>query len=128
MTTVEARDAGWFRRAMRRARASVRLRVTLLAAGAFALTFFVAAVVLLRSLEDGLVDDLKQSNTMALDTEAAALRAAAALPADVAFQRTAGDVLLAQWTDSDGRQIVYALPAGVAAATVATPAERCTAL
>ena len=55
----EAR-AGWVRRTVRRARASVRLRVTLLAAGAFALTFFVAAAILLRSLENGLVDDLRQ--------------------------------------------------------------------
>lgn len=103
------------RRTLRRARASVRLRVTLLAAGAFALAFFIAAAVLLRSLEDGLVDDLKASNTMALETEAASLQASAALPADVVFVQRTEDITVAQWTDAaTGRQISYVLPPGYA--------------
>lgn len=104
----------WIRHALQRARASVRLRVTLLAAGAFALTFFVAAAILLRSLEHGLVDDLRESNTTALEAEAASLRASAALPADVMIVQRSDEIAVAEWTDSSGRRISYLLPSGYA--------------
>ena len=44
----------------------MRLRVTLLAAGLFAVTLGVAAFVLLRSLEDDLVDDVRSADVAAL--------------------------------------------------------------
>lgn len=108
-------SGGWLQSALRRARASVRLRVTLLAAGAFALTFFIAAAILLHSLENGLVDDLRQSNSTALDAEAASLEASAALPADVMFVQRSDEITVAEWTDeATGRRITYLLPAGYA--------------
>jgi signal transduction histidine kinase len=53
-----------------RARGSVRLRVTLLAAGVFAGTLLVAAVLLLRVLEGVLVDDVRDTHRTALETQA----------------------------------------------------------
>ncbi|WP_116996061.1 sensor histidine kinase [Desertimonas flava] len=106
---------GPLRRALHRARASVRLRVTLLAAGAFAVTFFIAAAILLRSLENGLVDDLRESNSTALEAEAASLQATAALPPDVDVVRRTDGITVAQWLDpSSGRRITYLLPSGYA--------------
>ena len=62
----------WFRRA----RGSVRLRVTLLAAGLFAITLGGAAFVLLHALEDGLVDDVRSGDLAALRAQAAELTTA----------------------------------------------------
>ena len=53
---------GWFRRV----RGSVRLRVTLLAAGLFAVTLAVASFGLLRALERTLVDDVRSADRAAL--------------------------------------------------------------
>ena len=61
----------WFRRA----RGSVRLRVTLLAAGLFAVTLGGAALVLLHSLEGDLVDDVRSDDLAALRAQAAQLTA-----------------------------------------------------
>jgi HAMP domain-containing protein len=58
---------------LQRVRGSVRLRVTLLAAGAFAVTLLLAATVLLRALENVLVDDVRAADRAALETQAAAL-------------------------------------------------------
>ena len=49
----------------------MRLRVTMLAAGLFAVTLGVAAFVLLRALEDDLVADVRSSDLAALRVEAA---------------------------------------------------------
>ena len=49
----------------------MRLRVTLLAAGLFAVTLGVAAFVLLRALEDDLVDDVRSDDIAALRAQAA---------------------------------------------------------
>jgi hypothetical protein len=59
------------RRWLARARGSVRLRVTLLAAGLFAVTLGLAAFGLLRALEDDLVDDVRSSDIAELRAEAA---------------------------------------------------------
>ncbi len=59
----------WFRRG----RGSVRLRVTLLAAGLFAVTLAVASLGLLRALERTLVDDLRSEDREALRQRAAEL-------------------------------------------------------
>ena len=57
---------GW----LRRARGSVRVRVTVLAAGAFAIVLAVAAFTLLRVLENALVDDVRSANKQALEVQA----------------------------------------------------------
>jgi signal transduction histidine kinase len=57
----------WFARA----RGSVRLRVTLLAAGLFAVTLGLAAYALLHALEDDLVADVRSSDLAALRAQAA---------------------------------------------------------
>jgi len=58
--------AVWWRRAF----GSVRVRVTLLAAGAFAVTLIVASTLLLRSLEDRLVSDIRSADVAALRAQA----------------------------------------------------------
>ncbi|MET0147335.1 MAG: ATP-binding protein [Ilumatobacteraceae bacterium] len=55
---------------LRRGRGSVRLRVTLLAAGLFALTLAVASWGLLRALERTLVDDLRSEDQATLRAQA----------------------------------------------------------
>ena len=67
---------GWWRRA----RGSVRLRVTVLAAGAFAVVLALAAFILLRVLEDALVDDVQSANEEALELQATRLIAAGGVP------------------------------------------------
>ncbi len=67
---------GWWRRA----RGSVRLRVTVLAAGAFAVVLALAAFILLRVLEDALVDDVQSANEAALEVQAARLIASGGVP------------------------------------------------
>ena len=49
---------------------SVRLRVTVLAAGAFAIVLALAAFILLRVLEGALVDDVQSANEEALELQA----------------------------------------------------------
>jgi signal transduction histidine kinase len=58
---------------LRRARGSVRLRVTLLAAGAFALVLVAAAVVLVRVLETALEDDVRAASEAVLQRQATML-------------------------------------------------------
>jgi signal transduction histidine kinase len=58
---------------LRRARGSVRLRVTLLAAGAFALVLVAAAVVLVRVLEQALEDDVRAASEAVLQRQATML-------------------------------------------------------
>jgi signal transduction histidine kinase len=77
------------RRWWARARGSVRLRVTLLAAGLFAVTLGVAAFALLRALEDDLVDDVRSSDLAALRSEAVRV-AASGVPADAIAVPTEG--------------------------------------
>jgi signal transduction histidine kinase len=55
---------------LRRARGSVRLRVTLLAAGAFALVLAVAVFVVLRSLQGALEGDVRSANDAILRRQA----------------------------------------------------------
>jgi signal transduction histidine kinase len=60
-------------RGLARARSSVRLRVTLLAAGLFAVTLGVAALGLLHTLERDLVGDVRSSDLAALRAQATQL-------------------------------------------------------
>jgi signal transduction histidine kinase len=60
---------GW----LRRARGSVRLRVTLLAAGAFAVVLVAAAVVLVQVLERALEDDVRAASEAVLERQATLL-------------------------------------------------------
>ena len=60
---------GWWRRA----RGSVRLRVTVIAAGVFAVTLLIAAFALLRALEGALVDDVRAADRAALLAQARAV-------------------------------------------------------
>ncbi len=61
--------------ALARARGSVRFRITVLAAGAFAATLLVASLALLRALEGSLVDDLREADRATLEAQAAIVRA-----------------------------------------------------
>jgi signal transduction histidine kinase len=61
------RTIRWFRRA----RGSVRLRVTLLAAGAFAVVLAVASFALVRALEGALEDDVRSASEAILRRQAA---------------------------------------------------------
>ena len=61
--------------AVARARGSVRFRVTVLAAGAFAATLLIASLALLRALEGSLVDDLRDADRATLESQAAMVRA-----------------------------------------------------
>jgi signal transduction histidine kinase len=54
-----------------RGRASVRLRVTLAAAGLFAIALTVASFALVRTVHDNLADEIAQTNQQQLDTVAA---------------------------------------------------------
>jgi signal transduction histidine kinase len=71
------RAVRWFRRA----RGSVRLRVTLLAAGAFAVVLVVAALALVRALEGALEDDVRTASEAILRRQAA-LVLSQGIPAD----------------------------------------------
>jgi signal transduction histidine kinase len=82
-----------------RARGSVRLRMTLLAGGLFAVTLLVASVVLLRALENRLVADIRRADQEALATQVVQLEEEG-IPegADVVPY---GDVELAEWCSVD---------------------------
>ncbi len=129
---------------MRRGRGSVRLRVTLLAAGLFAVTLAVASWGLLQALERTLRDDLRSEDQAALRARAvqvltqgipsqatpiaAEIGAAYALPTDGATQRVivmapSGDVLTAPGLDerieaADGGGVVYSGTVPMASAEV----------
>jgi signal transduction histidine kinase len=96
-----------------RARSSVRLRVTLLAAGAFAITFFAAAALLLRNLENGLVDDIRQADESTLAVQAMRVTSLG-LPPGAHFVEASGGVPTMQWTDGDEIFISF-MPAGATA-------------
>jgi signal transduction histidine kinase len=73
--------------ALRRAAGSVRVRVTLLAALAFAIVMLLTSAFLLRALEDRLVDDVRDADAAALREQAFDV-AVAGLPAPDALQQT----------------------------------------
>jgi signal transduction histidine kinase len=98
--------AGW----LRRVRGSVRLRVTLLAAGAFALTLLVAAMLLLRALEGALVDDVRVAARRALAEQAERLTAEG-IPSN-AVMVSIGDVPAARFPGVGGQNFLIALPEG----------------
>lgn len=95
-----------------RARSSVRVRVTLLAAAAFALTFFAAAALLLRSLEGGLVDDIKDADAEALERQAGIV-ISMGVPADAQYALLDGMPTM-RWTDGT-EMITAVMPTGAAA-------------
>jgi signal transduction histidine kinase len=107
---------GW----LRRARGSVRLRVTLLAAGVFAVALIVGAVVLLRSLERVLVDDTRAAAQVALARQAETLRSDG-IPASASVVERDGVATL-QFGDG-GRMFVIAVPEGVDPADFLTSAS-----
>ena len=90
-----------------RARGSVRFRVTVLAAGAFAVTLIVASFVLLRALEGALVDDVRAEDLATLEAQAARVRAEG-LPADVLERTTvaAGEAFTLPYPGTQ-RVVVY---------------------
>ena len=98
-------------RGWRRVRGSVRLRVTLLAAGAFAVTMLVAAVLLVRALEGALVGDVRVAARQALAEQAERLLDDG-IPNDAVMVRI-GDVTAARWPGADGQDFLVALPPGV---------------
>jgi signal transduction histidine kinase len=93
-----------------RVRGSVRLRVTLLAAGVFAITLIVAAVVMLRALEGALVDDVRVSARRALAEQAQRL-VDEGIPSD-AVMVTIGGLPAARWPGDGGQDFLVALPPG----------------
>jgi hypothetical protein len=110
------RGGGW----LRRARGSVRLRVTLLAAGVFAVALIVGAVVLLRSLERVLVDDTRAAAQVALARQAETLRSDG-IPASASVVERDG-LATVQFGDG-GRMFVIAVPEGVDPADFLTSAS-----
>lgn len=102
----------------RRLLGSVRVRVTLLAAGVFAVTLVVASTVLLRSLEDRLVGDVRSEDLLAIRAVAIDL-ADEGLPSDV----TMTDSGVVVYRDSNGRSFTVQNPTGVSleAGFAATP-------
>ena len=119
------------RRWVRRARGSVRLRVTVLAAGTFAVVLAVAAFALLRVLEHALVDDVEDVNARALEVQATRLMTSGVpagadlvlTPAGPAYQLTApgSGPIVAYATDPatfsslpvGGGETAWSLPADV---------------
>ena len=75
-----------------RARGSVRLRVTLLAAGLFAVTIGGAAFVLLHALESDLVDDVRSEDLAALRAQAARLTADGVPAGAISVPASGGEV------------------------------------
>jgi signal transduction histidine kinase len=95
---------------VRRLRGSVRMRVTVLAASAFAITLVVAAVMLLRALEGALVDDVRVEARRAVADEARRLLAEG-IPGDAVIVAV-GDVPAARFPGPGGRSFLVALPVG----------------
>jgi len=96
-------------RALRRARASVRVRVTLLAAGTFALTLALAAAVLLHRLETTLVDDVRADSEAVLTRQLVTI-GERGLPQNEMWGATSTGVVTYY---ADGRVFSIALPAGM---------------
>lgn len=94
--------AVWWRRAL----GSVRVRVTLLAAGVFAVTLIVASGVLLRSLEDRLVGDIRSADADALRAQAMDF-AQAGIPQDAVDVNGAGESVI-RGELADGQPFVMA--------------------
>ncbi len=111
-------NAGLFRRL----RGSVRVRVSLLAAGVFAVALIVGAVVLLRSLERVLVDDARAAARIALARQADALRSEG-IPASASAVEMNGVVTMQ--FGAGGRTFMIAVPDGGAPADylLSAPAE-----
>ncbi len=92
---------------LRRARGSVRLRVTLLAAGLFAVTIGVGAFGLLHVLERDLVGDVGSSDLATLRTQAARL-SVAGVPKDAIPVPADGGTAFALPTSGTQRIVVFA--------------------
>ncbi len=90
-----------------RVRGSVRLRITLIAAGVFAVTMFVASFALLRALERALVDDLRAGDHAALMAQRATVLAEG-LPPDILEVRGVAGKAVALPYPGTQRVIVYA--------------------
>ena len=78
------------RRWLRRGRGSVRLRVTLLAGGLFAVTLVVASLLLLQALEGTLVGDLRSADRAALQQQATRVFTTGLPPGSVAIGAEVG--------------------------------------
>ena len=105
------RVAGW--RWCRRATRSVRVRVTLLAAGLFAVALVVAAALLLHALGERLIGDVRGADEAALSEQAVMMRQLG-VPSDaveVGGSLTAG--LQVMQFESDGRDFVLTVPGDV---------------
>jgi signal transduction histidine kinase len=98
-----------FWHAVRRARASVRVRVTVLAAGAFAVTVLIAATLLVKRLESTLVDDLRADSEAVLSQQML-LVGEQGLPAAQVIRTDSGEIGSYY---ADGRMITFALPEGM---------------
>lgn len=114
---------GWRRRAL----GSVRVRVTLLAAGVFAVTLIVASSLLLRSLEDRLVGDIQSADIAALRAQALDF-ARTGIPEDAVDVNDAGQsVVRGQLADGQDFVMSYvdsdSVPIHSEAVTSAHPAE-----
>ncbi len=105
--------------AVRRALASVRVRVALVAAGVFAVTLVIASVMLLRALEAELVGDIRRADEMALHARALSVArdglGDAAGSTDAVPVGAGGQV--AYRMERPGGVIVVTLPGPVAAGT-----------
>jgi signal transduction histidine kinase len=97
---------------LRRLRGSVRLRVSLLAAGVFAVALIVGAVVLLRSLERVLVDDARAAARVALARQAEALRSDG-IPAAASSSVEEMNGVVTMEFGAGARTFVIAVPEGV---------------
>ncbi len=95
---------------LQRLRGSVRLRVTLLAAGVFAVFLIVGAVVLLQALESVLVDDTRAAARGALARQAESLQADG-IPSSASVVEMNGVATLQ--FGAGGRTFVVAVPQGV---------------
>lgn len=98
---------GW--RAVRelagRVRGSVRMRVTLLAAGLFAVTLLVVSVVLLDALERSLIGDVKAADRAQLMSKVERLRASG-IPPDASLLPAPGQLAVAIPGDEAGQEMV----------------------
>ena len=97
-----SRGSVWWRRTL----GSVRVRVTLLAAGAFAVTLIVASTLLLRSLEDRLVSNIRSADVAALRAQAMDF-AQTGIPQDAVDVNDAGQSII-RGELADGQPFVMA--------------------
>ena len=115
----------WWRRAL----GSVRVRVTLLAAGVFAVTLVVAATLLLRSLEDRLVGDVRQGDAVLLREQAMQF-AQAGVPTDAVATEAGHAIVRGQLPNGQLFVVSYSgsdvLPIPPEAISLAQPADAST--